>query len=402
MIVKSIKVKVEANKKQLTLFAKHAGTARHAYNWGLDVCENMYQMGMKKPNAIALHKMLVADCKNENKWYYDVSKCAPQQALRNLDTAFDRFFNKIGGYPKYKKKYKRDSFYLEGNIQIEGNKAKLPKIGWVKLAEDVGQQRPKNATISRKADQWFISFKVEFEPKKTVKTKGAVGVDLGIKTLATLSDGTTFANIRPYKKMKSRLRREQRKLSRKYVPKQPQQSKNYKKQRTRIARLHKRISDARRDCLHKLTSYLAKNHSKVVIEDLNIKGMSKNRKLASAILDGGFFEFRRQLEYKSKWYGCELVIARRFFPSSKTCSSCGNKKDSLELSERTYCCHRCGMKMDRDLNAAKNLSQYKPENTAVSQTATACGASDQSEAQRQETRRNRKQTTNVKVCVSSA
>lgn len=164
-----------------------------------------------------------------------------------------------------------------------------------------------------------------------------------------------FENKKPYKKYKRTLKIEQRKLSKKYKKGQKIQSKNYYKQQKIVAKIHYKIACIREDTLHKLTSYLAKNHSEIVIEDLNVQGMSKNHKLASAILDGGFYEFRRQLTYKCEWYGSKLTIAPRFFASSKTCSYCKHKKEKLNLSERIFHCEKCGMRMDRDLNASVNL-----------------------------------------------
>ena len=381
MSMKSCKIRLELNDRQNTLAAKHAGVARHAYNWGLAVCKTALENKEKLPSAIDLHKKLVAEVKTVHAWYYEVSKCAPQQALRNLSEAFKRCFRqKIAKFPVFKKKGQRDSIYVEGNITIKGNKIKLPKFGWVKMSETLPEQGVKNAVISRSADEWFISFKVPHTPVATVKTQGTVGVDLGIKTLATLSNGTTFDNPRPYKRYMRKLRLAQREMSKKHkkdtnvVGGTPTtaQSKNYEKAKQKVAKLHQKVGNIRRDALHKLTTYLAKNHSEVVIEDLNVRGMSKNRRLASAILDGGFYEFKRQLSYKTAWYGSILTIADRFFASSKTCSSCGHRKEKLALSEREYCCEQCGFQIDRDLNAAVNL-----RNKAASYAVSACGVPTQ-------------------------
>ena len=227
--------------------------------------------------------------------------------------------------------------------------------------------------ISRTANEWFVSFKVPYEPKITNKTRSIVGVDLGIKTLATLSDGVIFDSIKPYKKYKRKLKILQRRVSKKFVKDKPA-SKNYKKAQQKVAKLHQRIANVRKDYTHKLTSYLAKNHSEIVIETLNVKGMSKNHCLASAILDGGFFEFTRQLEYKSGWYGSTVTKVSRFYPSSKTCSQCNHKKQVLKLSERVFHCEQCNCSIDRDLNASLNLKSM-----AVSSTVTACGEVNQAE-----------------------
>jgi putative transposase len=195
-------------------------------------------------------------------------------------------------------------------------------------------------------------------------------VDLGVKTLATLSTGEVFLNLRPYKQYKRKLKLAQRKASKKFKKGAKEQSKNYKKAQAKVAKLHYKIACIRQDALHKLTTHLAQNHREVVIEDLNVQGMTKNHNLASAILDGGFYEFRRQLAYKCEWYKTTLTLAPRFFPSSKTCSSCGEKKQDLKLSDRMYHCSVCGVEIDRDLNASLNL-----EKLAVCNTVSACGAS---------------------------
>jgi putative transposase len=388
---KSFKIRIEPNNAQRTLFAKHAGVARHAYNQGLAYCNELYKQGEKIPSAITLHKWLVATIKKEYPWYYEVSKWAPQKALIDLEVAFKAFhrFQKKSGYkelrykmvngvktatelkglPNFKKKGVKDTFYLEGCITIKGkNYVKLPIIGTVKLSEEITVDKIKNCTISRVADQWFISFRTEFEPTKTVKKENVVGVDLGIKTLATLSNGESFENLKPYKKAKLQLRQQQKEVSRRYIKGAENQSSNYKKSVLKLSKTHATVANVRKDCLHKLTTYLAKSFETVVIEDLKVSNMSKNRKLASAILDGGFYEFKRQLLYKKAWYGGSVLIADTFFPSSKLCSNCGNKKEKLKLSERKYVCEACSFEMDRDLNASKNLKKL-----AVSSTVTSFG-----------------------------
>jgi putative transposase len=378
--MKSFKTELKLNNHQKTMMAKHAGVARHAYNWGLQIWIETYQKGEKHPTAIDLHKRLVAEVKTENQWYYEVSKCAPQQALRDLDRAFKNFFTiPQRGYPKFKKKGQKDSFYLEGNIKICGNKIKLPVIGWVKTYEKhlppiLVNKSGGNVRISLKGGRWFIAYKIDVQPP-IIDTPhppdiggqgGCVGVDLGIKTLATLSDGQTFPAVKAYKKAQKKLAKLQRSVSRKV-----QGSANRKKAIKRLSKEHYRVACVRKDAIHKLTTYLAKNHSEIVIEDLNVSGMLKNHRLASAIADGGFYEFRRQLEYKCEWYGSKLIVVNRFYPSSKTCSNCGFIHKELTLKERTFVCPNCDFSLDRDLNAAINLSK------AGSFSVTACGASDQ-------------------------
>lgn len=218
--------------------------------------------------------------KRDYPWYYEVSKCAPQQALRNLLRAFSDFFNKKQirgkrvGFPNFKKKGKNDSFYLEGSISCDHFAIKLPRIGWVKTYERLPHgYKPKNVVVSRKAHKWFVSFKIETEPIITEKKRDVIGVDLGVKTLATCSDGTVFEGVKAYKKLEAKLSRMQYLLRKKV-----RGSNNWKKAQRKIARLHLRIANLRKDNLHKITSYLAKNHGKIVIEDLNVSGMLANHK----------------------------------------------------------------------------------------------------------------------------
>lgn len=281
MVLVSFKTELKLNNQQKTLMAKHAGVARHAYNWGLATCFQALENQEKLPTAIDLHKKLVAEIKPIYGWYYEVSKCAPQQALRNLAAAFKNWWiHKHTKKPRFKKKGQKDRFYLERSIRISGNKIKLPRIGWVKVYERLPTIKPKNVTISRHADKWLISFKYELDKPNTHKTRKSIGVDLGINSLATCSDGTVFKNRKAYRKHKRKLARLQRSLSRK-----EKRSKNRQKARIKLARQHKRVSQIRIDAIHKLTSWLAKNHSEIVIENLNVSGMLKNHRLASAVAE---------------------------------------------------------------------------------------------------------------------
>ncbi len=409
MKLKGKKVRLELNDKQLTLASKHAGTARHAYNWGVQICKEASEKREKLPSKYDLQNKLVAEVKSENKWYYEVSKCAPQKAIHEVNSAWSNFFCELKngtiekkknnyiakqkrkgssinydklndiGKPKFKKKGERDSFYLENyskyessnGIKISKNRIKLPVFGWVKMSESFPEEFiVKNVVISRTADEWFVSISREFESLKIegIELKPKVGADIGIKTLATLSDGTTFENVKAFNKYKQRLKKAQRIQSKRYNPKSKEQSNNYKKASKTVAKIHQKIANIRNDGTHKLTTHLAKNHSEVKIEDLNVSGMMKNRKLSGAIQDGGFYEFRRQLTYKCEWYGSKLVVIDRFFPSSKTCSCCGKIKKDLKLSERIFNCDSCGLSICRDLNAAINIKNY-----TVSYTGSACG-----------------------------
>ncbi|MBE9217222.1 transposase, partial [Plectonema cf. radiosum LEGE 06105] len=307
---------------------------------------------IKFPSAIDLHKWLVALVKSENEWYYECSKSTPQQALMALRESWKRCFNKTNGVPKFKKKGRRDSFTLEGTVKILGNnKIQVPVIGVLRTYERLPQVLIKSCTIRREADRWFISFRKDVEQLYETNTS-IVGVDLGVKSLATLSTGEVIQGAKSYRKYEAKLSRMQWLNRHKIIG-----SSNWKKAQLLRARLHRKIANIRKDTLHKLTTLLAKNHGTVVIEDLNVSGMMANHKLAKAIADMGFYEFRRQLTYKCTLRGSKLVVVDRWFPSSKTCSNCGTKKEALSLSERVFECGHCGFVLDRDLNAAINLSK---------------------------------------------
>ncbi|NMG11966.1 RNA-guided endonuclease TnpB family protein [Brasilonema sp. UFV-L1] len=351
------KTELKLNNYQRTALMKHCGVARHAWNWGLALTRQILDHNkanpdskIKFPTAIDLHKWLVALVKSENEWYYECSKSTPQQALMALREAWKRCFNKTAGVPNFRKKGKRDSFTLEGTVKIlDSNKIQVPVIGVLKTYERLPQVLTKSATISRQADRWFISFRFDVETHNLSNTD-VVGVDLGVKNLATLSTGKVISGAKSYKKYEARLSRMQWLNRHKIIG-----SNNWKKAQLQIARLHRKIANIRKDTLHKLTTLLAKNHGTIVIEDLNVSGMMANHKLAKAIADMSFFEFRRQLTYKCELYGSKLVVVDRWLPSSKTCSNCGTKKETLILKERVFDCGHCGFTIDRDLNAAINL-----------------------------------------------
>lgn len=475
--MKGFETKIKATNKQVTKFMQHAGVSRHAYNWGLNLCIERLRKNEKSLSAIDLHKLLVKNVKSQNEWYYDVSKFSPQQALRDLKEAFDRFWKihypknknlpmnkrylkkylkmkrdgkleKLSiehekGFPKFKKKGVRDSFYLETpdkkGIVSDGKKIKVPIIGTLKTYEKLPENITiKNVTISRQADDWFISFisdRVCDFPK--TKSDSEIGLDLGIKTLATTSDGEQFQSPKAYKKNKKKLIRLQKSLSRKNeVHKKLQalkdeecdknkvkrvilpKSSNYKKNKIKLAKAHQRVANIRLDNTHKLTSNLSKNHREISIESLNVSGMMKNHNLASAIADGGFFEFKRQLIYKCEWRGVELNIIDQWFPSSQLCSCCGHKQ-KMPLKKRNFNCEKCLISIDRDLNAAINIRDYnekwieiypqKNKNTVSYTGINACGdakVQDESsvsvEIKKEAGIRQRtKHIGNVQVCVSS-
>jgi putative transposase len=354
------KTELKLNNHQKTQLAKHCGVARHAWNWGLGLTKQILDHNkanpedkIKFPTAVDLHKWLVALVKPNFSWYYEVSKCAPQYALRQLAEAWKQAFALCKKPPRFKKKGRADSFTVDGSLAVEPFRVKVPVVGWLKTYERLPvDQKPKSFTISRTADRWFVSWKIEIEPTNESKSVAVVGVDLGIKSLATLSTGEVFEGAKSYRKYEKKLSRLQW-LNRHKV----KGSNNWKKAQVQIAKLHLKIANIRKDTLHKLTTYLAKNHGRIGIEDLNVSGMMANHKLAKAVADMGFYEFRRQLEYKCELYGSELVVVDRWLASSKTCSKCGVKGQTLSLSERVFECNFCGFKLDRDLNASINLEK---------------------------------------------
>ncbi len=361
------RTKLKLNNQQKTIMARHAGYSRWVFNWGLKAWSITYEAGLK-PTANKLKKFYTNYVKPDYPWQSQLSSRVYQYAFVDLDKAFQRFFKIKGtGYPKFKKKGINDSFTLDNCgkwIELGSARIKLPFIGTVSTYEALPHCQVKKVTLTRVGKDWVISFAYEQERPIPEKKMARVGVDLGIISLATLSNGEVFPNRKPYRKAAKKLSKLQRNLSRKVKG-----SKNRQKQRIKLASQHEKVANLRRDYLHKITSYLAKKFSNIVIEDLNVKGMLANRKLAKAISELGLYEFRRQLEYKCKLYGSKLTIVDRWFPSSKTCSSCGSIKTDLSLSERIYRCE-CGLEIDRDLNAAKVLA-----NQAVGYTVLACGQS---------------------------
>lgn len=312
--------------------------------------------------------------KTDFPWMYAVSKCAPQEALRDLDLAFKNFWRRCKqgaakkGFPKFKSRHKSKlKFRLTGSFQVKSGQIKLPRIGWLRLKEK--GYIPVNCkilsvTVSERAGRWFVSVQVDTvtDPPKT-KVGTVLGIDLGIKHLAVLSDGTVFANPRSTRRHEDRLRMFNKQLARRQKG-----GRNRAKTKARLSRLHWKIACVRQDAIHKATTEIIRRASVIGIESLNVSGMVKNRRLAKAVSDASMSEFLRQLKYKAEWNGVKIVEADRFYPSSKTCHACGNVKESLNLGEREYVCEKCGVVVDRDLNAALNL-----EKLAAGSAVTAYG-----------------------------
>ncbi len=440
-ITRGYRTELNLNNQQITACKKHAGAARYAYNWGLKSKQEVYQATGRSIGAMALHRELNQLKQTELPWMYEVSKAAPQEALRDLDQAMRNFFRRARlkkegkwkgppGYPTFKSKKKGlGSFRLTGAICVYERAIDLPRLGRLRLKEcgylPTSGVHILSATVSEEAQRWYVSLQVQEEvPDPPPATGEPLGVDLGIKTLAQCSDGMAIENPKALRSELKRLRRLHRRLSRK-----AKGSKNRTKARKKLARKYAHIAHVRRDALHQATSHLTRARlskeertaryeeiastlpepkakvkaskgrsqvhrlteapplpekvakqvkqkqsqrllrqaraadapvrpSVVVLEDLNVEGMKQNRKLALSISDVGFGEFRRQMTYKSSWQGESLLLADRWFPSTKMCSRCGHVKDDMDLSERIYVCENsaCGLVIDRDVNAALNLA----------------------------------------------
>ena len=368
------KIALDLNNAQATHMARAAGTARFAYNWALAEWQRQYEEwkadnSRPKPSQAALRRQLNAIKRGQFPWMLEVTKNAPQMAIIQLGEAFRNFFTGRARYPRFRKKGVHDRFTLTNDqCSVDGCRLRIPNLGWVRLREPLRfAGKIMSATISRVADRWFVSLTVDIPATSHLpkaENQGVVGVDLGVSAFAVLSTGEPpIPGPKPHKALLKRQQRLSRSLSRK-----EKGSANRWKAKAKLARLHARISNIRKDAQHKLTTDLTRRFHTIGIEDLNVQGMLRNRRQARAIADMGFYEFRRQLEYKAAMRGVVVVVADRWFASSKICSQCRHKLDSLPLSARQWMCLECGMKHDRDSNAAVNL-----KNLAVSSTVSACG-----------------------------
>lgn len=350
--------------RQLQMLHGHAGSARFAYNWGLRWVMNVIEYNqlphkrLKLPSAIDLHRELNGLKEMEFPWMYEFSKCAPQEALRDLETAFKNFFAHRTGFPRFKDKKRRaGSFRLTGRIRVSPNEIRLPRLGWVRLKERgylPSGNHINSATVSEHGGKWFVSISVLKEVEDPAPPEGpVVGLDLGVNSLFVVSDGTYVENPKVLNRYERKLKRLQKATMRKQ-----KDSANKKKAADALRRLHYRIANVRSDPIDKATTMLAKTKSVIVVEDLNVKNMMAYHSIAKSIADAAMGEVVRQLEYKTKWYGSRLVVAAKYYPSTKRCSRCGHVKDFVPLDERVYHCEVCGLVTDRDLNAARNLAQW--------------------------------------------
>lgn len=381
-MIKSIKVRLNPNNKQLTKLFQYAGCDRFAYNWAISREQDNYKQGNKFLSDSELRKEFTQLKKqSEYQWLNEVSNNVTKQAIKDACNTYKRFFKGQCKYPKFKsKKHSTPSFYQD-NIKIQftdthvkvesfsmSKKQNKQKLNWIKLCEkgriptDCKYMNPR---FTYDGLYWYVSVGIEVNDNTTLPSNEGIGIDLGIKDLAICSDGNTYKNInktQTVKKLEKKKRRLQRSISRKYEENKKGASycktSNIIKSEKELLKLNHRLTNIRQNYLHQTSAKIVKREpSFICIEDLNVSGMMKNKHLSKAVQQQGFYEFRRQIEYKTMWNNIPVVIADRFFQSSKLCSCCGSIKKDLKLSDRIYKCE-CGNIIDRDYQAALNLKQY--------------------------------------------
>ncbi|MCI0708831.1 MAG: transposase [Chloroflexi bacterium] len=379
MIVrKAYQFKLEPTPEQARLFRQFAGATRWVYNHMLTERRAAFKAGQKTPTTNEqINQLPILKQQDETAWLKDIHSQVLQDAVLDLDDAFARFFSKQNGYPKFKKKNSTyQSFSYPQGINVNGNHVWLPKIGWVKFRRSHKPKRYreiegtiKRATVKYKASGWYVSLNCEVDIEQPdpvdITPDNSIGIDL-----VTTSDGEKFTNPRHYRKLERKLKREQRKLSRK----QPG-SNNRLKQKQKVARLHERIANRRKDTLHKLSRQLIDENQAIFCENLNVKGMAKGN-MGKSVGDAAWSELVRQLKYKAQWAGKPLLQVGRFYASSQLCSACQYQHTELAPSERRWTCPNCGVEHDRDINGAINihtegLKQYVA--AGLSETLNACG-----------------------------
>ena len=364
------KVRLYPSETQEQKLWQSVGTARFIYNWTLAKQEENYKNGGKFISDGVLRKEITQLKKNELSWLNEVSNNIAKQAVKDACDAYKKFFKGLSDKPRFKtKKRSKKSFYNDNvKLKVKDNKlVNIEKIGWIKTNEQLPiGVKYSNPRISYDNKYWYISVGIEQEKNQEELTDISLGIDLGLKDLAICSDGTVYKNINKtymVRKLEITLKRLQKQVSRKYEKnkkgKEYVKTKNIIKLEKQIQQVHRRLANIRNNYLHQTTTNIVKTKPyRVVIEDLAVSDMMKNKHLSDAIRKQGFSEFRRQLEYKCNFRGIKLVVADRFYPSSKSCSQCGKIKKDLKLKDRVYKCS-CGLNIDRDLNASINLSKYK-------------------------------------------
>ena len=383
-MIKTVKVMLVPNNKQKSKMFQYANANRYIYNWTLEQQKLNHENGGKFISDGDLRKKLTQLKKTEEySWQNNISNNVTKQSVKDACDSYKRFFKGLSQFPKFKsKKRTRPSFY-QGNdkikftnthVKFEGfassKKKNKQKLNWVRLAEHARiptDCKYYNPRVTFDGTNWWISVGIDYEDSINTPTNDGVGIDLGIKDLAICSDGNTYKNINKtskLKKLNKKKRRLQKQVSRKYEMNKKGgncycKTNNIKKLEHKLLKLNHRISNIRNNYQHQVTSEIIKREpSFIALEDLNIKGMMKNKHLSKAIQEQGLYDFKCKLSYKAEWNNIKIVDVPRFFPSSKTCSHCGSYKGDLKLSDRTYKCESCGMELDRDYNASLNLKQY--------------------------------------------
>lgn len=371
-MIKGFKIRLYPTKEQEILFYKHIGCQRHVYNWALNLNNKLYKNEKKKYSCTELGKILTI-YKKENQWLYEISNATLKESLRNLDKAYSNFYKQKSNLPKFKSKKKSKlSFYSRyDRIKFyENNTVNLEKIGKVKYKSsyDIDFTKEgsfKNPHVSHSGRCWVLTFGLEVKNKVDKLTQKVLGIDLGVKDLAILSNNMKFKNINKthtVKKLEKKLKRLQRQISKKYLKNKKGgrylKTNNIKKLEIRLKKLYRKLKNIRLDYSHKVTTQIVKTKPcKVVMENLSIINMMKNKHLSKAIQQQNLCEFIRQMKYKCEWKDIKFIQVDKYYPSSKICSSCGNIKKDLKLSDRVYKCS-CGLEIDRDLNASLNLRNY--------------------------------------------
>jgi len=360
-MLKAYKYRIYPTKSQIELIEKHFGCARFVYNYFLDFRQKEYAKGKKVGYSVTQAELTKLKKLDEYKWLNEVGSQSLQMALRNLDNAFTRFFKKDSGYPKYKsKKHSYQNFTAPQNIKIANNRVYLPKFTKDGIKLKYHREIPKNATlkqatISRHNNQYFVSILVDdnIPIPKPIKAKNAVGLDMGIENFIITSDRVLYPNQKHFIKAQKRLKKLQRKLSKKQKG-----SKNREKAKLRVQKLHTKVSNQRRDYLHKISDEITNQYDIICVETLNVKGMIRNKYLSKSIADVAWSEFIRQLEYKTKYRGKTLLKIDKWFPSSQICSNCGVNNGKKPLHIRKWTCKECGITHQRDINASINIRNY--------------------------------------------
>src|SRR5271170_82690 len=382
-MLKAFKYALLPTDQQKHQLARFFGSCRFVYNLGLETNWQAWTLVHQHLTWVDLAKEMKELKDSGATWLQDCPSQTLQMSLRNLDNAYSRFFRGEGP-PKFKSKYKRQSIQFPQGVKtdFENSSIFLPKLKNVSCIFHRGfKGKIKTVTVSKTpTGKYFVSIltenQSELPKKRPVREKTAVGIDMGVKTMATLSDGTTFLNPKFLRKSLRRLRVEQRRMSRRFKKGAKKQSKGYLKQKRVVAMVHQRIKNQRNDYLHQTSTEIIRSFDTVCLEDLNIKGMMQNEKLALAIGEVGWGKFKSMLEYKAGWYGNNIIYIGRFEPSSKMCSHCGAINKELKLKDRSWSCKSCGTDHDRDLNAAINIKNIgfrnRPSTVNVSQDERPC------------------------------